>query len=145
MSNDTQTPPSTAERHDLWLRACTVFDGLGVGQPALALPAFGGLFDPGQTPHLNAGSLANGSLLRALRALTWVPAGKGLARVNWRDMGAEERVVDVREQIHDGIADADKVKGGGAGRCHGEDEGAQLVTAMLVARMGSSSTSITIE
>ena len=76
--------------HDLWLRVCTVFDGLGAGQPALALPAFGGLFDPGQTPHLDAASLANGSLLRALRALTWVPAGKGLARVNWRDMGAEE-------------------------------------------------------
>jgi hypothetical protein len=76
--------------HDLWLRACTVFDGLGLGQPALALPAFGGLFDPGQTPHLSAASLANRSLLRALRALTWVPVGKGLARVNWRDMGAEE-------------------------------------------------------
>ena len=76
--------------HDLWLRVCTVFDGLGAGQPALALPAFGGLFDPGQTPHLDKASLANRSLLRALRALTWVPAGKGLARVNWRDMGAEE-------------------------------------------------------
>lgn len=76
--------------HDLWLRVCTVFDGLGAGQPALSLPAFGGLFDPGQTPHLDKASLANRSLLRALRALTWVPAGKGLARVNWRDMGAEE-------------------------------------------------------
>ena len=76
--------------HDLWLRVRTVFDGLGAGQPALALPAFGGLFDPRQTPHLDAASLANRSLLRALRALTWVPVGKGVARVNWRDMGAEE-------------------------------------------------------
>jgi len=61
------------------------------------------------------------------------------------DMSAKERVVDVREQIHDGIADADEIEGSGAGRCHGEGGRGQLVTAMLVARMGSSSTSITIE
>jgi hypothetical protein len=76
--------------HDLWLRVSTVFEGLAAGQPALALPAFGGLFESSQTPHLNAAALANGPLLRALRALTWIPAGHGLARVNWRDMGAEE-------------------------------------------------------
>jgi N-6 DNA Methylase len=76
--------------HDLWLRLQCVFEGLATGQPELALPAFGGLFAPSQCPNLDASSLGNASLLRALRALTWVPAGHGIARVNWRDMGSEE-------------------------------------------------------
>lgn len=76
--------------HDLWLRVGTVFHSLGTGRPALALPAFGGLFDATQTPSLDVAMLGNGPLLRAVRSLTWVPAGSGLARVNWRDMGAEE-------------------------------------------------------
>jgi len=76
--------------HDLWLRLHCVFKGLATGQPALALPAFGGLFAPSQCPNLDASLLGNAPLLRALRALTWVPAGRGLARVNWRDMGSEE-------------------------------------------------------
>ena len=76
--------------YDLWLRLQCVFDGLATGQPALALPAFGGLFAPNQCSDLDVSLLGNAPLLRALRALTWVPAGRGLARVNWRDMGSEE-------------------------------------------------------
>jgi len=76
--------------HDLWMRVGTVFHALGTGHPALALPAFGGLFDATQTPSLDVAMLGNGPLLRAVRSLTWVPSGSGLARVNWRDMGAEE-------------------------------------------------------
>jgi hypothetical protein len=76
--------------HDLWLRLQCVFDGLAIGQAALALPAFGGLFALTQCPALDSSLVANAHLLRALRALTWVPAGRGLARVNWRDMGSEE-------------------------------------------------------
>jgi hypothetical protein len=76
--------------HDLWLRLQCVFDGLAIGQAALALPAFGGLFARTQCPALDSSLVTNAHLLRALRALTWVPAGRGLARVNWRDMGSEE-------------------------------------------------------
>lgn len=76
--------------HDLWLRVLVVVKGLTRGQASLALPAFGGLFEPDQCPHLDGASLNNASLLSALRALTWVPAGQGLSRVNWRDMGSEE-------------------------------------------------------
>jgi hypothetical protein len=76
--------------HDLWLRLQCIFDGLAAGQPALALPAFGGLFAPSQCLDLDGALLGNAHLLRAIRALTWVPSGRGLARVNWRDMGSEE-------------------------------------------------------
>ena len=76
--------------HDLWLRLQVVIRGLSVGQPALALPVFGGLFEPGQCPHLDRALLGNHALLSALGAMTWVPVGTGLSRVNWRDMGSEE-------------------------------------------------------
>lgn len=79
------------DRHgDLWETLKIVFRGLVAGEPALGLPALGGLFAPTKCPHLDAASLDNRALLGALFKLCWLREPSGLSRVNWRDMGADE-------------------------------------------------------
>jgi hypothetical protein len=79
------------DRHgDFWEALKIVFRGLASGEPALGLPALGGLFAPTQCPHLDAASLDNRALLGALFKLCWLREPSGLSRVNWRDMGADE-------------------------------------------------------
>lgn len=84
---------SQYDRHtDLWASLAPVFAALGHsdGEPALGLPALGGLFAPGQCPHLDSSTLENRSLLDAVFRLAWLREPTGLARVNWKDMGFEE-------------------------------------------------------
>lgn len=82
---------SQHDRHaDLWQALTIGFGALGAGEPALGLPALGGLFDPGQCPRLDAAQLANRHLLAAIFHLGWFRSDAGLARVNYRDMGPEE-------------------------------------------------------
>lgn len=79
------------DRHgDLWEALKIVFRGLSAGEPALGLPALGGLFAPTQCSHLDAASLDNRALLGAIFKLCWLKEPNGLSRVNWRDMGADE-------------------------------------------------------
>jgi hypothetical protein len=79
------------DRHgDLWEALKIVLRGLSAGEPALGLPALGGLFAPTQCPHLDAATLDNRALLRAIFKLCWLKEPSGLSRVNWRDMGADE-------------------------------------------------------
>ena len=79
------------DRHsDLWQVLNISFAGLGRGQPALGLPALGGLFDAGQCPDLEASSLENQALLAALFSLCFFREGAVLSRVNYRDMDSEE-------------------------------------------------------
>jgi hypothetical protein len=79
------------DRHgDLWEALKMVFRGLQAGEPALGLPALGGLFAAAQCPYLDAASLDNRALLGAIFKLSWLREPTGLARVNWRDMGADE-------------------------------------------------------
>jgi N-6 DNA Methylase len=79
------------DRHaDLWEALKIVFRGLSAGEPALGLPALGGLFAPTQCPHLDVASLDNRALLGAIFKLCWLKEPTGLSRVNWRDMGADE-------------------------------------------------------
>jgi hypothetical protein len=78
--------------HDLFEGAKIVFRALASGQPKLALPALGGLFLPGTTPHLDAAKLGNRDLLTAIYRLAWLidrDSGR-IERVNWRDMETEE-------------------------------------------------------
>jgi hypothetical protein len=75
---------------DLWEALKIVFRGLSAGEPALGLPALGGLFAPTQCSHLDAASLDNRALLGAIFKLGWLKEPSGLVRVNWRDMGADE-------------------------------------------------------
>lgn len=79
------------DRHtDLWQVLTITIDGLGRGQPALGLPALGGLFDAAQCPQIDAARLENQALLSALFSLCFFRDGAALSRVNYRDMGSEE-------------------------------------------------------
>jgi hypothetical protein len=79
------------DRHaDLWQALSITFAGLAGGQPALGLPALGGLFDAAQCPDLDAAQLDNQSLLSALFGLCFFRDGAALSRVNYRDMDSEE-------------------------------------------------------
>ncbi|WIV99689.1 N-6 DNA methylase [Kinneretia aquatilis] len=82
---------SQHDRHaDLWQALTITFSALADGQPALGLPALGGLFDTEQCPYLDAAQLDNRHLLAAVFQLGWFRADGGLSRVNYRDMGPEE-------------------------------------------------------
>ncbi|MDF4026294.1 N-6 DNA methylase [Luteibacter sp. PPL201] len=82
---------SQHDRHaDLWQALSITFGALGVGEPALGLPALGGLFDADQCPRLDAAHLDNRHLLTAVFQLGWFRADGSLSRVNYRDMGPEE-------------------------------------------------------
>mgnify|MGYP001365116646 CR=1 FL=1 len=82
---------SQHDRHaDLWQALSITFGALGSGEPALGLPALGGLFDAEQCPRLDAAQLDNRYLLAAVFQLGWFRADGGLSRVNYRDMGPEE-------------------------------------------------------
>lgn len=82
---------SPHDRHaDLWQALSITFGALGTGEPALGLPALGGLFDADQCPRLDAAQLDNRHLLAAVFQLGWFRADGGLSRVNYRDMGPEE-------------------------------------------------------
>ncbi|RQR37083.1 SAM-dependent DNA methyltransferase [Burkholderia sp. Bp9143] len=79
------------DRHsDLWQGLVITVSGLGKGQPALGLPALGGLFDADQCPDLDNAALENQALLEALFSLCFSREGEALARVNYRDMDSEE-------------------------------------------------------
>lgn len=82
---------SQHDRHsDLWQALTITFGALARGEPALGLPALGGLFDLDQCPYLDAAQLDNRHLLAAVFQLGWFRADGGLSRVNYRDMGPEE-------------------------------------------------------
>lgn len=82
---------SQHDRHaDLWQALTLTFDALARGEPALGLPALGGLFDTNQCPRLDAAQLDNRHLLAAVFQLGWFRADGSLSRVNYRDMGPEE-------------------------------------------------------
>lgn len=78
--------------HDLWLTFQQTLSGLAGGQPLLALPALGGLFDAEQCPNLDAAQIDNHSLLTAIRALTWHRSDtrRGLVATDYANMDAEE-------------------------------------------------------
>lgn len=76
--------------HDLWQLVQITFRGLGRGEPALGLPALGGLFAPSQCPDLDTAELHNAVLRRALLALCFFQDGTVRSRVNYKDMDSEE-------------------------------------------------------
>ncbi|MFO0607723.1 MAG: N-6 DNA methylase [Polyangiales bacterium] len=60
-------------------------EGAGVGAGRAGVGA-----EASQCPTLDGAKLANGFLLAGVFRLAWIVADGGVARVNWRDMGAEE-------------------------------------------------------
>jgi hypothetical protein len=79
------------DRHaDLWQALTITFEGLSQGQPALGLPALGGLFAAESCPDLEGADIENRHLLSAVFSLCFFRQGLVLSRVNYRDMDSEE-------------------------------------------------------
>ncbi len=78
------------ESHDVWESIRIVFHGLAEGQPALALPALGGLFAQGQCPHLMASIISNKQLLLAMTSMRWATINGVYAAIDYKNMGTEE-------------------------------------------------------
>ncbi|MGH9115069.1 MAG: DNA methyltransferase, partial [Acidimicrobiales bacterium] len=80
--------------HDLWQALTIILDALGSegGQPALALPGLGGLFETGPADVVSGAQLGNRALLAAVRHLAIIaPPGGGPPRwVDYANLGAEE-------------------------------------------------------
>jgi len=75
---------------DLWQAQLISFKSLAHGEPRLALPALGGLFDPEQCKHLDSCSLSNRAWLEVQFYLRWSHASGQLTPVDYRNMGPEE-------------------------------------------------------
>lgn len=80
-------------RHDdLWQAQLIVFRALAKdgGEPALALPALGGLYDEQQCATLDACRLPNREFMGAIRSLCWTRTEGKLTQVDYAHLGAEE-------------------------------------------------------
>lgn len=75
---------------DHWQALRIIFKGLAEGEPRLALPALGGLFNPTQCQSIDAASLSNKHLLCAMRHLRWADHQGTPTPVDYRNMGSEE-------------------------------------------------------
>lgn len=78
------------KHHDRYEGVKIVFKALANGQPALALPALGGLFADDRLPHLETARLRNRAFMEALYRLSWLADKTGMVPVNWRAMETEE-------------------------------------------------------
>lgn len=78
------------KHHDRFEAIKIVFRALAHGQPALGLPALGGLFAADMLPHLEMARLRNRAFMDALYRLSWLSDKSGLVPVNWRAMETEE-------------------------------------------------------
>ena len=94
LRNQARERRGSAAYADLWQAQRLVLHALGGnGQPGLALPALGGLFDPedGQGDPLLDAELANSTFLAAIRDLAWLTTdSQRLQPVDYRNLGAEE-------------------------------------------------------
>jgi hypothetical protein len=76
--------------HDAWEGMKITLAALENGEPALGLPALGGLFARGATPTLNDARIPNRCFLEAVFNLGFIRVEGSLHRINWRDMKTEE-------------------------------------------------------
>ena len=87
------TRAATWDRHhDRYEGVKIIFRALSAGEPALALPALGGLFAADQLPHIGTARLRNRAIMEALYRLSWLTGEQrtGMVPVNWRAMETEE-------------------------------------------------------
>lgn len=75
---------------DHWQALRILFKGLAEGEPRLALPALGGLFNSSQCQTIDAASLSNNHLLLAMRHLRWANLNGATALIDYHNMGPEE-------------------------------------------------------
>lgn len=96
------------KHHDRYEGVKIVFEALAHGQPALALPALGGLFADDRLPQLETARLRNKTFMEALYRLSWLSDKTGMVPVNWRAMETEElgsvyeSLLELQPQLGDG-------------------------------------------
>ncbi len=78
------------EYSDAWEAVRIVFKGLTTGEPRLALPALGGLFNVEQCPDLDKCHLSNEVLLTAMNELRWDTVDGQTYAIDYKNMGSEE-------------------------------------------------------
>ena len=93
---------------DLWEGCKTIFRCLDRSEPALDLPALGGLFSQSQCPHLDRAQLSNRNLLSAMLNLRWAVAGNSRLPVDYKNIGPEE-LGSVYESLLELVPDIDFV------------------------------------
>ena len=91
---------------DLWEGCKVVFRCLDRSEPALDLPALGGLFNQSQCPHLDRAQLSNRNLLSAMLNLRWAVAGNSRLPVDYKNIGPEE-LGSVYESLLELVPDID--------------------------------------
>ena len=78
------------EYSDAWESVRIIFKGLTTGEPRLALPALGGLFNVEQCPDLDKCHLSNQALLTAMKELRWDTVDGQTYAIDYKNMGSEE-------------------------------------------------------
>lgn len=78
------------EYSDAWEAVRIVFKGLTTGEPRLALPALGGLFNVEQCPDLDKCHLSNQALLTSMNELRWDTVDGQTYAIDYKNMGSEE-------------------------------------------------------
>ncbi|WP_317383491.1 hypothetical protein [Anaerobiospirillum succiniciproducens] len=78
------------EYGDAWESVRIVFKGLTKGEPRLALPALGGLFNVEQCPDLDKCHLSNQAFLTAMNELRWDTVDGQTYAIDYKNMGSEE-------------------------------------------------------
>ena len=78
------------EYSDAWEAVRIIFKGLTDGEPRLALPALGGLFNVEQCPDLDKCHLSNQALLTAMNELRWDTVDGQTYAIDYKNMGSEE-------------------------------------------------------
>jgi hypothetical protein len=81
---------SPAGSQRLWAELQGVFRGLARGEPRLALPALGGVFDASRCPWLDAAQLDDHALSSAWVALAGAPAEPPASLERWRELTPEQ-------------------------------------------------------
>lgn len=75
---------------DAWKSVRVVFKGLSKGEPLLALPALGGLFNSSQCPNIDQAELDNESFYSAMKMMRWATINGIFAAIDYKNMGTEE-------------------------------------------------------
>ncbi|TCP37584.1 N-6 DNA methylase [Sphingomonas sp. BK235] len=112
--------------HDAWEGMKITIAALEHGQPALGLPALGGLFARAATPILNTARVPNRRFLTAVHSLGFITVNSALTRINWRAMRTEElgsvyeSLLEIRPRLlPDGTFDLDSGARGNARKTSG--------------------------
>lgn len=75
---------------DAWESVKIVFRSLANGEPALALPALGGLFNEDVTPWLDQSRLSNRDFFEVMELLRWATFDGVTTVIDYKNLGTEE-------------------------------------------------------